>query len=155
MTYKEKLLDPRWQKKRLEIFQRDHFTCLDCGYMGRTLSVHHGYYPKCEPWECPDEFLWTLCEVCHEAAQQTLDTVKQYAGLMPPSGVRDLLTLLRRAMTFASAKGVTPGEAFRVFAPTDRPEPLPGTRAELIERLGRTTDHETAIGLLAQIQRSG
>jgi len=25
ITYQNKLLDPRWQKKRLEIFQRDGF----------------------------------------------------------------------------------------------------------------------------------
>jgi 5-methylcytosine-specific restriction endonuclease McrA len=28
--YSEKLRDPRWQKKRLEIFQRDNFICQNC-----------------------------------------------------------------------------------------------------------------------------
>jgi len=27
LTYSEKLKDPRWQKKRLEILSRDNFTC--------------------------------------------------------------------------------------------------------------------------------
>lgn len=28
--YSQKLLDPRWQRKRLEILQRDDFTCQVC-----------------------------------------------------------------------------------------------------------------------------
>lgn len=30
MTYSQKLRDPRWQKKRLEILERDSFTCQHC-----------------------------------------------------------------------------------------------------------------------------
>ena len=44
MTYKEKLLDPRWQKKRLEILNRDNFTCQCCGDDKKTLNIHHKYY---------------------------------------------------------------------------------------------------------------
>lgn len=29
--YKEKLKDPRWQKKRLQIFERDDWCCQKCG----------------------------------------------------------------------------------------------------------------------------
>lgn len=69
MTYKEKLLDPRWQRKRLEIFERDHFACCACGSKAKTLHVHHGHYPRgADPWECPSQFLWTLCDDCHESA---------------------------------------------------------------------------------------
>jgi len=31
MTYKEKLLDPRWQKKRLEVLERDGWACRALG----------------------------------------------------------------------------------------------------------------------------
>ena len=31
MGYSEKLKDPRWQKKRLEILERDNFRCQYCG----------------------------------------------------------------------------------------------------------------------------
>lgn len=65
-SYYEKLRDPRWQKKRLEIMERDGFTCRDCGSATNTLNVHHAYYEKgFDPWEYPDGSLKTLCELCH------------------------------------------------------------------------------------------
>lgn len=63
-SYSEKLKDPRWQKKRLLIFERDKWTCRCCGDNKTTLNVHHLTYAG-EPWECPDENLTTLCEDCH------------------------------------------------------------------------------------------
>jgi hypothetical protein len=65
-TYAEKLKDPRWQKKRLEIFERDKWTCQRCGGESKTLCVHHLAYHG-EPWEAPDSELVTMCEDCHEA----------------------------------------------------------------------------------------
>lgn len=65
-SYSEKLKDPRWQKKRLEIMNRDGFRCRDCGSDTDTLHVHHCHYAKGDPWETPDEFLLTVCELCHE-----------------------------------------------------------------------------------------
>ncbi len=65
-TYAEKLRDPRWQKKRLEIMQRDGFQCTSCGDDSTTLNVHHSVYQKgAMPWEYEDHFLTTLCELCH------------------------------------------------------------------------------------------
>jgi hypothetical protein len=64
--YSEKLKDPRWQKKRLEIFSRDNFTCQYCNNTESTLIVHHlHYYPNTEPWEYCNGQLITLCETCH------------------------------------------------------------------------------------------
>lgn len=52
---------------RLEILQRDAFTCQGCGDKESTLHVHHIYYtPGAEPWEEDAENLMTLCETCHE-----------------------------------------------------------------------------------------
>lgn len=64
-AYSEKLRDPRWQKRRLEIYERDKFTCQSCERTDITLTVHHKYYKNCEPWEYPNDALQTLCEVCH------------------------------------------------------------------------------------------
>lgn len=65
--YYEKLKDPRWQKKRLEVFQRDEFRCQACFDDESTLTVHHRYYDKgLEPWEYPLEALVTLCQNCHQ-----------------------------------------------------------------------------------------
>ncbi len=67
MTYSEKLKDPRWQKKRLEILNRDNFSCWYCGDSKSTLHVHHEmYFSGDEPWETPDECLSTVCEDCHD-----------------------------------------------------------------------------------------
>lgn len=65
-TYAEKLKDPRWQKRRLEIFERDEFTCQCCRDTENTLHVHHLQYFKGEPWDVEDIYLITLCENCHE-----------------------------------------------------------------------------------------
>lgn len=60
--------DPRWQKKRLEILQRDEWTCRKCFSKEKTLHVHHSFYePGSEPWEYEDASLITLCEQCHES----------------------------------------------------------------------------------------
>lgn len=65
--YKAKLLDPRWQKKRLKILERDNWSCQCCFDGENTLHIHHRYYlPDTEPWEYPDESLMTLCAECHE-----------------------------------------------------------------------------------------
>jgi hypothetical protein len=66
-TYSEKLKDPRWQRKRLEIMERDGFACQECGDEKSTLAVHHAYYvSKREPWEYPNWSLSTLCDNCHK-----------------------------------------------------------------------------------------
>jgi hypothetical protein len=68
-TYSEKLKDPRWQKKRLEVMQRDGFKCRDCSSGTSTLHVHHCFYEKGDPWNTDDAFLVTLCVDCHEHRQ--------------------------------------------------------------------------------------
>lgn len=66
-TYAQKLRDPRWQKKRLEIMERDEFTCQICGCKDKTLNVHHRHYSRGrEPWEYDGNALVTLCEPCHD-----------------------------------------------------------------------------------------
>lgn len=71
MTYPEKLRDPRWQKKRLEIFQRDNWRCTKCGATERSLQIHHLFYlSDMEPWEYDQTSLVTLCDNCH-AKEQT------------------------------------------------------------------------------------
>ena len=67
MDYKEKFKDPRWQKKRLEILERDEWCCRICFDDKSTLNVHHRYYIKNRaPWEYKLCELVTLCEKCHK-----------------------------------------------------------------------------------------
>lgn len=65
-TYAEKLKDPRWQRKRLEIMQRDGFKCTKCGDTKNTLHVHHKRYTNESPWKHLDSDLTTLCAECHK-----------------------------------------------------------------------------------------
>lgn len=57
--------DPRWQKRRLEVFERDGWKCCGCASEDNTLVAHHKRY-KGEIWESPLEDLQTLCKQCHE-----------------------------------------------------------------------------------------
>ncbi len=64
--YLEQYKDPRWQKLRLKIFERDKWTCRNCGNNEETLQLHHKcYYKDKNIWEYPEEELITLCEYCH------------------------------------------------------------------------------------------
>lgn len=86
IPYSEKLKDPRWQRKRLEILQRDDFACCKCLSTTETLHVHHGYYEKgLEPWEYDDDTLWTLCESCHETVSEIAVEVAKSIGRVHPS----------------------------------------------------------------------
>jgi hypothetical protein len=52
LTYREQLLHPKWQKRRLEILNRAGFACEDCEDDQTTLHVHHKIYRKgAKAWE--------------------------------------------------------------------------------------------------------
>lgn len=82
MTYASKLTDPRWQKKRLEILQRDDFRCQLCQDKEATLHVHHKSYKRnTEPWDYPDDNFVTYCEACH-AAVEVLKEEKEFMSVL-------------------------------------------------------------------------
>jgi hypothetical protein len=65
-TYAEKLKDPRWQKLRLKVLERDGWRCTHCDDAATTLHVHHKLYLRGrEPWDYDPSLLCTLCEPCH------------------------------------------------------------------------------------------
>ena len=68
-NYSTKLKDPRWQKKRLQIMNRDKFKCKLCGDEETTLNVHHIEYTAEHIWDEPKENLITLCEHCHSEVE--------------------------------------------------------------------------------------
>ena len=66
LTYSEKLLDPQWQRKRLEVLNRDQFKCCLCSDAKTTLHIHHKTYEKGKlPWEYELDNFQTLCKYCH------------------------------------------------------------------------------------------
>lgn len=71
-SYSEKLKDPRWQKKRLEVFNAAGWRCQECRAEDQSLNVHHTLYPTgCEgPWDVPSELLLCLCETHHRERQE-------------------------------------------------------------------------------------
>lgn len=104
MTYSDKLKDPRWQRKRLKIFERDKFTCRDCGAESKTLHVHHCHYEKGAPWDTEDRFLLTLCEDCHDTRQDLEDDAKRALGIIlsrlaPDDGLEEFTKSICREAT--------------------------------------------------------
>jgi hypothetical protein len=78
-AYLEKLRSPLWQKKRLQVFERDKWTCRTCSATDKTLHVHHVFYrPGCEPWDYPIWAFLTLCADCHEQAHEAQRAGIQY-----------------------------------------------------------------------------
>lgn len=67
-SYSELLKDPRWQKKRLKILERDGWRCKLCYSTVKTLNVHHLKYNG-KPWEADNDDLITLCKDCHEIVE--------------------------------------------------------------------------------------
>jgi hypothetical protein len=91
-SYWELLRDPRWQKKRLEVMQRENFTCEECGDVSQTLNVHHSYYEKGKsPWEYPSESLHCLCETCHSEVEMERRELAQQIGRLDRASQRQLL----------------------------------------------------------------
>lgn len=67
-AYSQKLKDPRWQKKRLELFSTRGWACEECGDSEEELHIHHLRYLKGKnPWEYENCDLKCLCRFCHQS----------------------------------------------------------------------------------------
>lgn len=100
LSYSEKLRDPRWQKKRLKIMERDGWRCVACDGSDRELQIHHGYYRKgLDPWDYPDDTLWTVCNRCHKVSQDVLEKTYRHLATFEPT------TLLTRVHVYEPADG--------------------------------------------------
>lgn len=87
--YLEKLKDPRWQRKRLEVLELSHWSCEMCSDTESTLHVHHKHYFKGrEPWEYDADQLSVLCESCHEARHSEDDRLMDVVSRLPIEGMR-------------------------------------------------------------------
>lgn len=63
---KNELKNPKWQRMRLEIMDRDNWTCTKCYAKDKFLHVHHRLYiDGRKPWEYCISDLETVCESCH------------------------------------------------------------------------------------------
>lgn len=74
MSYKEQLLHPNWQRRRLEMLEGADWRCQECGDSETTLHVHHKRYIKGrKAWEYEAEELAVLCEECHRVEHANSD----------------------------------------------------------------------------------
>lgn len=122
MSYSELLKDPRWQKKRLEILDRDNWFCQACADRESTLHVHHIKYTSNLPWETPNYLLVTLCESCHQKEEYLKDF--DYYDLLHDTGLtrKDLVIILKHIR-------------YRMLHPSDPSTPFWILNREIISRL--------------------
>lgn len=99
--YSVLLRDPRWQKKRLEIFERDNWACTKCFDTMSTLAIHHLYYKyNTDPWDYPGDALKTVCELCHYKYEFLKWLIKHGLPMLKPdfllSDIDSISTLIER-----------------------------------------------------------
>lgn len=105
-TWKDQLQDRRWQKRRLQILERDEWCCVRCADADPTsrLDVHHKVYRwGCPPWEYSDDELDSRCAHCHK-----LTTLAQR---LLRSNVSLLISVDNGEASFALPEGITTGVA--------------------------------------------
>lgn len=94
MLYKDLLKNPQWQRKRLEVFQRDNFTCQCCNSTNKELHLHHLQYKKGSlPHDYDEEMLVTLCCDCHDFAHKELKKITSLLAFYVLTKGIDLITL--------------------------------------------------------------
>lgn len=151
-SYAERLKDPRWQRRRLEILSRADFACKECGAKDRTLHVHHKLYRKgAMPWEYEDRFLVVLCESCHAVWHRSRSCFEEWIAALSTSefhrvfGYVEALVLLRcdvrlRVLSADMAEGFLDA-LWRWNSPGDKPDP-----ASLVDHGTMTTELRDALG---------
>lgn len=112
-SYFEKLKDPRWQKRRLDVFQSANFACEYCSDDTSPLHAHHlEYISLRNPWEYDDSQLICLCDGCHRRWHEARDVLNGVLAGLTEAG-------LDRVMGYALAI------ASLVVAPADSDAPVP------------------------------
>ena len=114
MSYSDKLLHPKWQKKKAEILQRDNYTCRSCGRKDITLHAHHIFYiPNTDPWDYKDENIITYCEICHNTEHLIGNQLRDY--LLQLISDNPLMIKMVAQLCVLSEKLDTFEEALRMF----------------------------------------
>jgi hypothetical protein len=94
MDYKEKLNQPKWQKRRLEIMQKAGWKCEKCGADKEQLHVHHVDYSSGgpNPWDYEDQHLQCICATCHTLTHIGKERIFKFIGFKtPPPEIRYIL----------------------------------------------------------------
>jgi len=94
MSYGEQLAYSEWNKKRMEIWQRDGHKCVGCGSKSNLVVHHKEYRSGIFAWEYPNDCLVTLCKDCHSKEHKTEEMPKASTG-MSIEGKVDVMQLAR------------------------------------------------------------
>ena len=98
-TYRDMLLDRRWQIKKNKILERDNYKCKSHNCKSDEtvqLQVHHlDYIGNLAPWDYPDDMLITLCKLCHEKESGRTELEKNLSNTLRMKGFlfSDLLSM--------------------------------------------------------------
>lgn len=115
MKYSQKLKDPKWTAKRLEILKLKGENCSLCGNSNGTPEVHHGYYtPFKEPWEYDNDSLWVLCRKCHDKTHRELEIIHRIIGLIDPKDLESFKNKLPD-YTFHFENGISNEEVTKII----------------------------------------
>lgn len=94
-TYRELLLDPRWQRKRLEVLESAGWACETCGDTETTLHVHHMRYVKGrKPWEYERQELKSLCAYCHEEYHRSRSLLDELLAAANPVQFDEIVAMV-------------------------------------------------------------
>jgi len=66
-NYYAELKSPEWKKRRAEILEIDNHKCIYCGSKTKLVIHHTKYIEGRKAWEYPDQYLITLCDLCHKS----------------------------------------------------------------------------------------
>lgn len=95
-SYSEKLKDPRWKAKALEIVRANFGICFECGDRPAYPEVHHRWYEQDkDPWEYPDACYAVFCHACHEHAEALKKEMKREIFSLTFTSQECLLQFLR------------------------------------------------------------
>ncbi len=116
-SYYDKLRDPKWQKKRLKVLERDQWKCTCCEKEDTELQVHHLFYFKdYDPWDYPNATLVTACKYCHEYVKG-IDYAKELTAHILEYGFTDYAKWAKKLplnwlIYIADRRGKNPYEMF-------------------------------------------
>lgn len=106
MTYAQKLKDPRWKARRLQILKAANYKCAHC-LTSERLEVHHiNYKKRKEPWDYHDSELMCLCRKCHELVEAVaIPDLRALVSILPAWTLFHMCIAIERTVIAMKGKG--------------------------------------------------
>jgi hypothetical protein len=160
MTYSKKLRDPRWQKVRLKVFERDDWKCRndECQSPEHTpLAIHHqSYRPGRDPWDYPLTNFLTLCERCHDQKHVLATAEPLVEGNVYEWGQLTALLRFRPEKYLTEREGRIVCACIRTDYNPDAPRILlPGDDADIVTRSEKFAGQTNFIPVFIKAMKAG